>query len=124
MLCCKKVSEPFWQYVSGLREDTKELRIGHSSLPGKLVEQGNHADLMKLKGAYHALVQIQAIGNEEVVEEDTELRQEFHSNHYPGGPRTALQDDATRASFLRPSKRLQHISKESQAYRSEMRISR
>ena len=86
------------------------------------MEQGTHTELMKLNGSYHNLVKTQDDGNVEVIEEEVET----------GGPEnyncnfreSRQQDDANRASFLRPSQRMRRISRESQMRNSEARMSR
>ena len=92
------------------------------------MEQGTHTELMRLEGAYHALVQTQEEGQVEVEEEkDKAEAEQDEQNNNDKMLRDELQqqlDDETRSSFLTPTRRMRSLTVSHMSSRSEARLSR
>ena len=97
---------------------------------GVLVEQGTHADLMKLQGVYYDLVKTQDEGQVESTEEKdkAEAEQNNNNNNDVGiileeEPTPGINDEL-RKSFLVPTSKMRTMSNKDKSSRSEARLSR
>ena len=98
------------------------------------MEQGTHTELMRLGGAYHALVQTQEEGQVEMEEEkdkaeaeqdNEESNNNNHNNIAMLGDELHPQvDDETRSSFLTPTRRMKSLTVSHRSSRSVARLSR
>ena len=89
------------------------------------MEQGKHAELMKLGGVYHSLVQTQEEGNVELEEKDkAEAEQDNDNNTFIEGGPTTPQDDLTRASFMKASEGIRRLSEATKSSKFEAKSTR
>ena len=87
------------------------------------MEQGKHAELMKLGGVYHSLVQTQEEGNVELEERDKAEAEQDNNTFIEGGP-TTPEDDLTRASFMKASEGIRRLSEATKSSWFEARSTR